>query len=118
MDPAPAVHVLDDVRTLGEGQSAKFTVRLHGLARPAFVVRWKGALHAYVNTCRHQSLPLDFGDGQFFDDTYDALVCVQHGARYHPGSGACLDGPCEGGRLTKLGLEQRGQALWCTGPMA
>lgn len=102
-------------RPPAEGEAVKFVVRLHGLAREAFAVRWKGAVHAYLNTCRHQSLPLDFGDAHFFDDAYDALVCVQHGARYAPDSGACVDGPCEGGRLTRLRLEERADGLWCVG---
>jgi nitrite reductase/ring-hydroxylating ferredoxin subunit len=70
---------------------------------------------AYLNTCRHESLPLDFGDLQFFDDAYDALVCCHHGARYAPDSGACKGGPCAGGKLTRLALEERGGELWCLG---
>ena len=115
VDAFEPVRVLEHVRRLGEGQGVHFTVRVHGLARDAFAVRWKGQLHAYLNTCRHQFLPLDFGDAHFFDGAYDALVCVHHGARYDPASGACQDGPCEGGRLTKLALEMRGAELWCVG---
>jgi nitrite reductase/ring-hydroxylating ferredoxin subunit len=105
--------VISDQRRLGEGQSVKFRVVVHGLERDAFAVRWHGDLYAYVNACRHQSLPLDFGDGVFFDDDFDALVCVQHGARYEPRSGVCVSGPCEGGRLTALPLEVRDGAVWC-----
>ena len=50
---------------------------------------------------------LDFGDAHFFDDAYDALVCCHHGARYRPETGECVDGPCEGGRLTALAMEER-----------
>lgn len=99
---------------LGEGQSLVFEVRLDGVEEQAFAVRWHGGLHAFVNRCRHQSLPLDFGDGRFFDEAFDALVCCHHGARYRPGDGECVDGPCVGTRLTPLLLEERDGALWCT----
>ena len=78
-------------------------------------MRYRGIVHGYLNTCRHQLLPLDFGDAHFLDETYDALVCVHHGARYRPETGACLEGPCEGRALTRLRIEEREGALWCTG---
>lgn len=98
---------------LGECQSLAFEVRRDGVTDAAFVVRWRGALHAFVNRCRHLSLPLDFGDGRFFDDDADALVCCHHGARYRPDDGTCVAGPCVGKALTRLELEERDGALWC-----
>jgi len=109
------VHILPPGRTLGEGQSRSFEVRLDGIPRGAFAVRWHGSTFAYVNTCRHQSQPLDFGDGRFFDEACDALVCCHHGARYAPDSGLCVAGPCAGRSLTALQLESREDGLWCTG---
>lgn len=103
---------------LREGDSLSFEVTLDGVEEAAFVVRWHGGLHAYVNRCRHQSLPLDFGDGRFFDDDFDALVCCHHGARYRPTDGVCTDGPCPGAALTALALEEREDGLWCTGVRA
>ena len=113
--PVSAVRVLADSRRLEEGAGARFSVEVEGIQRDAFVVRWRGALHAYLNTCRHELMNLDFGDARFFDDEYDALVCCHHGARYRPDSGDCIDGPCAGGRLTALALEERGAELWCVG---
>jgi len=113
--PVSAVRVLADSRRLEEGAGARFSVEVEGIRRDAFVVRWRGALHAYLNTCRHELMNLDFGDARFFDDEYDALVCCHHGARYRPDSGDCIDGPCAGGRLTALALEERGAELWCVG---
>lgn len=110
------VRILAPGRALGEGESRRFEVRVHGILRPAFAVSWHGRVYAYLNTCRHQAQPLDFGDGQFFDEAYDALVCCHHGARYAPDTGVCVDGPCMGRRLTMLVLEQREDGVWCTGP--
>ena len=109
------VRILLDARRLSEGAGARFIVVLDGVSRDAFVVRFHGQAHAYVNSCRHQSLPLDFGDAHYFDEAYDALVCCHHGARYVPETGECVAGPCQGGRLTRLAVEERDGALWCTG---
>ncbi len=111
----PPVLVLRDLGRLREGDGVRFRILDHGLERDAFAVRFRGGLLAYLNTCRHQSLPLDFGDARFFDGAGDALVCVHHGARYDPGTGVCREGPCPGARLTRLGLEERAGELWCTG---
>ena len=104
--------ILPDATRLREGMGLHFTATVHGVPRDAFVVRYRGALYAYVNTCRHQSLPLDFGDAHFFDEQYDALVCCHHGARYRPETGECVEGPCEGGKLTTLVVEERDGAIW------
>lgn len=109
------VRVLSDARPLEEGAGTRFSVIVEGLQRDAFVVRYRGRLYAYLNTCRHELLNLDFGDAHFFDGDYDALVCCHHGARYRPENGECVSGPCEGGRLTTLALEERDGALWCVG---
>jgi nitrite reductase/ring-hydroxylating ferredoxin subunit len=110
------VLVLADAARLGEGQGARFRLLVDGLEREAFVVRYRGRLHAYLNVCRHQLRELDFGDARFFDEAYDALVCCHHGARYRPETGECVAGPCRGGFLTPLALEERDGALWCGAP--
>jgi len=115
MNPPAPLRVMAEARRLGEGQGVRFRLPLDGVEHPAFAVRYRGAVYGYLNACRHQSLELDFGDAHFFDDDYDALVCCHHGARYRPDSGECVSGPCVGGRLTPLILEERDGALWCSG---
>ena len=104
--------VLKDARSLREMGGVRFTVTLDGVSREAFAVRWRGQVYAYVNSCRHQALPLDFGDAHFFDEQADALVCCHHGARYRPDTGECIEGPCVGGRLTRVEVTLRGDELW------
>lgn len=103
---------------LRDGDGVRFKLVLDGVERDAFAVRWRGRVRAYVNTCRHLSLPLDFGDAHFFDEAFDALVCCHHGARYAPDTGRCVEGPCEGASLTALAVEERDGELWCTGRLA
>ena len=109
------IRVLPDARHLAETAGVRFTVEIEGVLRAAFAVRYRGRVHAYVNSCRHQAQELDFGDAHFFDERCDALVCCHHGARYEPATGRCVAGPCEGARLTVLALEERGHELWCLG---
>ncbi len=109
------VCVIEDARQLREMGGVRFTVVRDGVSRDAFAVRWRGRVYAYVNSCRHQSLPLDFGDAHFFDEEADALVCCHHGARYRPESGECFEGPCRGSRLTALRAEERDGAVWVEG---
>ncbi|MFN8588793.1 MAG: Rieske 2Fe-2S domain-containing protein [Candidatus Eisenbacteria bacterium] len=111
----PAVSVGPPAARWSEGDSARFRVVLDGVEREAFAVCWHGAVHAFVNSCRHQSRALDFGDGHFFDDAFDALVCCHHGARFSPETGECVEGPCRGAFLTALALVERDGALWCVG---
>lgn len=111
---------MSDVRVakasdLRDGDGVRFRIALDGLTWDAFAVRWRGRVHAYLNVCRHESLPLDFGDAHYFDEAFDALVCCHHGARYAPDTGRCVEGPCRGASLTALAIEERGGELWCTG---
>jgi nitrite reductase/ring-hydroxylating ferredoxin subunit len=115
LDEFTPVCILTDAKRLREGDGVRFGVVLEGVQRDAFAVRFGGRAYGYVNACRHQSLPLDFGDAHFFDEAYDALVCCHHGARYRPESGLCVAGPCAGSRLTALAVEERDGALWCVG---
>ncbi|WP_096360502.1 Rieske (2Fe-2S) protein [Sulfuricaulis limicola] len=94
------------------GRGIRFTVRRRGETTPAFVVRFDGAAHAYVNRCAHRSLELDWIEGDFFDAFGEHLLCATHGARYAPASGACVGGPCGGAGLVKLAVrEENGDVL-------
>ena len=109
------VRLLADARGLGEAQGIRFRVVVDDVPSDAFAVRWHGRVYGYLNRCRHQSLPLDFGDARFLDEATDALVCCHHGAQYAPDTGVCAAGPCAGTRLTALAIEERDDGLWCTG---
>jgi nitrite reductase/ring-hydroxylating ferredoxin subunit len=69
-----------------------------------FVVRWRGALHAYVNACPHVGTPLDWLPDRFFDRGGDLLLCGTHGALFRPDDGVCVRGPCVGKRLAAAAI--------------
>jgi len=75
---------------------------------PAFAVRYRGSVFAYVNRCAHISVELDWAEGDFFDMSGLYLVCATHGAAYFPESGKCAMGPCKGGRLLPLPTTEHG----------
>lgn len=84
------------------GTGYRFSVVRYGRQVPAFVVRFKGKVQAYINECGHIPAELDWLAGEFFDDSKLYLVCSIHGALYAPDTGRCLGGPCQGRGLKPL----------------
>ncbi len=89
---------------LDGGRGVRFQVSRHGELVPAFVVRFQGRVHAYLNRCAHRSLELDWIEGEFFDTFGEHLLCATHGARYVPTSGTCVGRPCGHAGLVKLAV--------------
>lgn len=95
------------------GPGVRFTVRRFDEELPAFVVRFDGVLRAFVNRCAHIPVEMDWLEGQFFDTSGLYLICSTHGATYHPETGACVRGPCKGGRLTSVAVEEHEGMVYC-----
>jgi nitrite reductase/ring-hydroxylating ferredoxin subunit len=95
-----------------EGRGLRFTVEREGEAQPAFVVRYDGKAHAYLNRCAHVPVELDWEDGKFFDYSGLYLVCSTHGAAYLPDTGHCIAGPCKGRRLVPVLIEENDGQIW------
>ena len=92
------------------GHGVRFTVDCHGVGEPAFVVRFQGRVHAYLNRCAHVPMEMDWQEGEFFDHSGLYLICATHGALYAPESGRCLGGRCNGKGLVALSvIEHDGQ---------
>ena len=69
--------------------------RFHG-----FVVRRGQAVFGYVDRCPHAGLPLAQQLDQSLTPDGGMIACSWHGAVFAIEDGACLGGPCAGGRLT------------------
>ena len=89
------------------GTGVRFSVQTAQGSKPAFVVRYRGKVQAYLNRCAHVWVEMDAQSGEFFDVAGLYLVCSTHGAAYIPETGYCIGGPCKGQRLTKLAVEER-----------
>ncbi|MGO4305416.1 Rieske (2Fe-2S) protein [Cupriavidus sp. RAF12] len=99
------------------GAGVRFTVKVEARKIGAFVVRYDGAAHAYLNQCAHVPMELDWQEGHFFDSTGLYLMCATHGATYAPDTGLCVGGPCRGAALVKLRTEEReGAVYWLPEP--
>lgn len=95
-----------------EGPGVRFELIRHDLPVPAFVIRYGGKVHGYINRCGHVPVELDFQPGEFFDHSRLYLICATHGALYDPASGACLGGRCSGRGLVKLDVVEHDGAVY------
>ena len=89
------------------GPGVRFTLQYGGKDAGAFVIRYDGAVYAYLNSCAHIPVELDWMEGEFFDRAGLYLVCATHGATYEPATGHCIMGPCKGARLNPVPVEER-----------
>ncbi len=95
-------------QTLVEGETTVFEFTdAAGMISDGLVIKYGGQLQAFRNLCRHQPLPLDYGDGDFLDGDARYLLCRNHGALFEPDTGLCVTGPCAGARLFKYPVEER-----------
>ena len=89
-----------------------FDVVYQGQTCRGFAIRFEGQAQAYLNRCAHIPMEMDYQPNRFFDSSGQWLICATHGAMYHPGTGECVGGPCNGG-LVKLGVdEHQGVVHW------
>ncbi len=99
------------------GAGVRFAVEIDNRQVGAFVVRFEGGVHGYLNRCAHVPMELDWQEGQFFESSGLYLMCATHGAVYAPDSGLCVGGPCRGASLAKLRIEERGgEVYWVPEP--
>ena len=84
--------------------------------RAVFVVRQRGALFGYVNSCPHLGTPLDFLPDRFFDGEGRHLLCGTHGALFRVADGFCVQGPCAGKSLERLALRIEDGEVLVTAP--
>ena len=91
-----------------------FEVSYFGQIEAAFVVRFQGEVHAYLNRCSHVPMQMDYQPNHFFDSTGQWLICATHGAMYDPPTGHCRMGPCRGGLIKIAVSEAHGEVHWHT----
>ncbi len=80
---------------IAEGEAKGFELE----GRKLVVVRRRGKLHVYHNSCPHRSIPLEWMPDQFLDHDKHFIQCATHGALFRIEDGECIAGPCVGDRL-------------------
>lgn len=58
----------------------------------------------YVNSCPHEGIWLNFGEGDFFTPDRTFLRCGRHGSVFEIETGLCIDGPCKDRSLEPIAL--------------
>lgn len=83
---------------LGVGEARVLRILPEGAEdeEEALLLRTERGFVAYLNRCRHLSVPLDYGDGEVLDESGKLFQCRTHGALFRPKDGLCVSGPCEG----------------------
>lgn len=93
--------VLCRMAELVDGQSRGFDPAGRG-KDSLFVVRQGEQLRAYLNSCPHLDVPLQYRKDRFLSADGSRIVCYAHGAQFLPDNGLCVHGPCLGERLSAL----------------
>ncbi len=104
-----------DLADGGPGLRFEVDEKGHTTPAPAFAIRWRGQVYAYLNRCGHIPVELDWQPGEFLDPSGQFLICSTHGALYDPATGACRAGRCEGRGLVALPVEERQGHVYCKG---
>ncbi|HLX00743.1 MAG TPA: Rieske 2Fe-2S domain-containing protein [Trinickia sp.] len=89
------------------GMGVRVAVSYLGGDAVVFFVRYDGRAYGYLNRCAHVPMELDWMEGQFFESSGLYLMCATHGAIYAPDTGRCVGGPCRGGRLRPVQVDER-----------
>lgn len=95
------------------GLARSFDVLQYRQPARAFVLRYDGEVHAYLNRCAHVPTEMDWQEGEFLDRDKRYILCSIHGAVYEPKTGRCVTGMCGRMGLTKIRVDEReGQVYW------
>lgn len=113
MNAEGGVFVCEAEDVVEGGRGLRFPVLAWGQPATGFVVRYGGKPFAYLNRCAHVPIELDWREGEFFESSGLYLMCSTHGAVYQPDTGRCAGGPCRGGRLHPIAIEEKeGKIYW------
>lgn len=104
MNDSLRVCALEDVPERG---ARGFDVAWDERAIPLIVLRERGQIRAYLNSCPHTGVRLEWRADDFFDAEGQHLQCTTHDARFRPEDGQCVAGPCRGQALVAARLEER-----------
>jgi nitrite reductase/ring-hydroxylating ferredoxin subunit len=104
-----AGRILCRLEDIEDGEGKGFTLGEGAAASDIFVVRQGACAFAYVNSCPHQGLPLDWTPDQFISEDSGLILCATHGAQFAIADGTCVSGPCIGARLQSIPVETDAQ---------
>lgn len=69
-----------------------------------FVLVTGGEVRAYLNSCPHLDVRLEYRKDRFLSADGQRIICYAHGAQFLPKTGLCVFGPCIGQFLRALDI--------------
>jgi nitrite reductase/ring-hydroxylating ferredoxin subunit len=84
--------------------SKSFEVEQDSKTVSLFVVHKDGAFNAYINSCPHTGVNLEWQEDRFLDMDNMFIQCSTHDALFEVDTGACIAGPCIGDALQPVEL--------------
>jgi nitrite reductase/ring-hydroxylating ferredoxin subunit len=94
------------------GSARGFEIATDRGKRSVVVVSYQGSYVAYINSCPHTGVSLDWMPDQFLDSSGTLLQCATHGALFRIEDGLCIYGPCLDRSLTTLPTTVEGSDLY------
>lgn len=103
---------LCNIADIQDPGSKAFKVSSNGQTRDIFIVHKDGQFHAYINSCPHTGVNLEWQEDQFLDIENNFIQCSTHDALFEIDSGNCVAGPCAGDHLTAVELDIMDDTLY------
>jgi len=107
---APPLFVMNSSE-LAQSQCKSFTID----ETQVFIVRHQGTVVAYINSCPHRKVPLEWVPEQFLDYDKQFIQCATHGALFTIENGLCISGPCNRQSLTPVPMQEVDGQIVCLG---
>jgi nitrite reductase/ring-hydroxylating ferredoxin subunit len=105
--PVGFEHLVCALSDLADPGAREFSIGAGAGSIRGFVVGYQGSVRAYVNSCPHAGVRLNFRPDEFFAPHRSLLLCTVHGAQFEPHTGVCVAGPCTGQALQAVDIEIR-----------
>ena len=104
-------HYLCKIAEIGE-HGKEIRVTFDSIVNYIMLFSHAGSIHAFLNICPHQGMPLNVAPDRFLFSPEHRLVCSHHGACFELDTGVCVGGPCRGERLKQVKISLKEDSVW------
>ena len=115
-DAPPVGTVVCAIADLADACPRVFVFGRRWNALEIIVVRDGNEVHAYLNRCAHQALPLNLGRS-IRTTAERLLLCDHHAAAFRIRDGFCVDGVCHGASLIAIPIAQANGSVLIAEPV-
>ena len=89
-----------------ENAARGYTLDIRGREVEVVVVDRDQSLYAYINSCPHTGVTLNWLPDRFLDNSERYLQCSTHFALFEVETGRCIQGPCHGQSLQQRSVRE------------